>query len=327
MQSEIINKISPLYKKGNRHNIINALAGSLAKCGVPEYKAETICDEIIFGDEDIKRFKIVERTYKRFSKNLPIITLYSLDGVIDIGIIMDILKGFGNFAEYFSYDDIIDKLGSKLAFDSQEQEVDLDSISCEMIPHLCRESFNYLKNRNIDGDNIQKYKIRAGRNNFRGRVVFPLFNDDKCVLAIGRSYIGSSPKYFNTKGKKSLYLWNFNNIQSFNSVILCEGIFSAISAENHTDIQSIASLGSTVSNKQLSLLSRFNKIFICFDPDVERKKIYKLATQLSNEILWISLPDGKDPNDLSKSEFNNYFNLAKPLDALSLMLEDIQKQI
>ena len=114
---------------------------------------------------------------------------------------------------------------------------------------------------------------------FRGRIMFPLQDDDGNVVGFsGRILSGSKQeaKYLNSPEtpifEKSHILYNFHNarlnVRKTGKVILFEGFMDTISADRAGVTNSVAVMGTSLSDKHLMKLKRIAKeIIICCDGD------------------------------------------------------------
>lgn len=168
-----------------------------------------------------------------------------------------------------------------------------------------KEVLEYLHKRGITNENIEKFKIgyipkkgvihaselkdvfkdskatlndlgilnEKGQEIFKGRVLFPLksvFND-KVVGLVGRAIDGSEPKYLVSKNteifeKNNAYFGNIDKTNGNNCGIV-EGIFDEISMFNLGMENSIAILGTSISDNQIDFLKRNGQENAIISPD------------------------------------------------------------
>jgi hypothetical protein len=226
-----------------------------------------------------------------------------------------------------NFDFIRDRLTSapKVIEDKIKEELNLDVISEKLDPMKHPFASAYLKKRGYTLDDIENLNIRVGRDFFdkylnkmnlkwKGRILLPLINESrKCDYVIGRSYIdGVHPKYLNSKGKKSLYMYKFGELKD--EVILCEGVFSAYASHKYTGVSSACLLGKFFSDSQLKLLNTtVKKVYYSLDGDVDKYTRRTVINQLIGqnlEVYVVPLPKDKDPDDL-KSNYKKYFDEAR----------------
>ncbi len=164
---------------------------------------------------------------------------------------------------------------------------------------------------------------------FRERIIFPIVNEHGNVVGFsGRTYIDKDddgPKYINSPQTivftKSNVLYNMNNaineIKKNNRVVLFEGYLDVIAAYRAGVKESVASMGTSLTNDQVRLMKKYtNNVTICYDGDpagVEAtERAIKLFEQAHMEIKIVLLPDKLDPDDYLKKysakELNRFIN-------------------
>ena len=210
-------------------------------------------------------------------------------------------------------------------------------------------ALEYIKKRGFSDDVIKKYGIGyAPKNNvisakftntnfeklsatglvrrgeygnydfFRDRLMFPIFNATGQVIAFsGRSMDGSEPKYINTPDtelfhkRKTLTGFNFarDAIHRANRSIVVEGQIDAIQMQIHGFGETVAPLGTALTEEQIALLCKSNRnITFCFDGDTAGQKAATRAASLvlpflrdNSDVKFAFVSGGKDPDDVLKS--------------------------
>ena len=150
---------------------------------------------------------------------------------------------------------------------------------------------------------------------FRNRIMFPLWDHQGKVIAFsGRVLEGTQePKYLNSPESiifnKSKTLYNFHqariHIRKNQQVILFEGFADVISANQADILNSIASMGTSLTVDQAKIIRRnVESVIICYDSD---NAGVEAALRASNTLaeagcyVRVSLmPDGLDPDDYIK---------------------------
>lgn len=150
----------------------------------------------------------------------------------------------------------------------------------------------------------------------KNKLVIPVYDKGKCIAAALRDTTGHFiPKWlYQPKGVKlSMVLYNLDLAlqQDTDEIILVEGIFD-VWAYHNAGIDSVAAVfGSSVSEEQYKTLLRTGRnIVMSFDSDDAGKKCTrKTAEKFMNktELLFIELPQGKDPADCTKEELLNAY--------------------
>lgn len=112
---------------------------------------------------------------------------------------------------------------------------------------------------------------------FQGRIIFPIKNHFGKVVAFGgRTISDQHPKYINSSEselfQKSRLLFNFDlakkHIRKENKVILFEGQLDVISAFQSGIKNTVATLGTSLTDTQAKLLKRYvDTVIICYDAD------------------------------------------------------------
>jgi DNA primase len=148
---------------------------------------------------------------------------------------------------------------------------------------------------------------------FRDRVMVPIFDIRGNVVAFGgRVLDDSKPKYINTsdtlaykKGNAVFALQRAKN-QPDKRFILCEGYMDAISLHQAGFPQTVAGLGTALTQEQAKSLSRYaDEIVLCYDADEAGQKATKRALEiLGNTTLKLRvlrLSGGKDPDEILRT--------------------------
>lgn len=175
--------------------------------------------------------------------------------------------------------------------------------------------YKYLLNKGYSKKLIaESGLIVKGRNDdyidrFRDRLMFPIFNTRGNVIGFGGRVLGSSmPKYMNSpetivynKGR-NLYGLNFARVSGERKLIIVEGYMDVISLHQSGIINSVASLGTALTESQGRLLRKYaEEIIVSFDADEAGKaatiRSLDLLSGLGCVVKVLNIPDGKDPDD------------------------------
>ncbi len=181
---------------------------------------------------------------------------------------------------------------------------------------------DFLQGRKFSREEIWLSKLASSKDEksdslysrFRGRVMFPIRNDNGEVVAFsGRvldpdaktaKYVNSPETPLFTKGK---ILYGLDKTKrdliEKNAAIVCEGQLDLISAYEAGVRHVIAPQGTAFTGDQARLLRRFvETVLLCFDSDkagqqaIERSLPALLAQGLSVRV--VALPPGEDPDSL-----------------------------
>ena len=152
---------------------------------------------------------------------------------------------------------------------------------------------------------------------FRDRLMFPIFNIHGQIVAFsGRSMDGSEPKYINTSDtelfhkRQTIFGLNFarDAIYKANRSIVVEGAIDAIKMQTHGFPETVAPLGTALTEDHLQILCKSNRnITFCFDGDAAGQKAAARAAGLimpflrdTSDIRFAFVIGGKDPDDILK---------------------------
>jgi len=172
----------------------------------------------------------------------------------------------------------------------------------------------YLLCRGLTDDDIEFYQIGEGTEFYGGWAIIPSFDRlGKCEHWVARN---TDPdwdgrKYDNPQAARKYhipFLRKALESSKDGSVILCEGVFSAIVAGR----SACATLGKFVSNNQIAALERASVrlVRICLDGDA-KKEALKLAQKLldrSFEVTLIDMPIDLDPADMGRGAFYDHLS-------------------
>ena len=226
-------------------------------------------------------------------------------------------------------------------------------------------ALDYIKKRGFSDEMIKKYSIGyAPKNNiisakfaninqekllatglvrignygpydfFRDKLMFPIFNAHNQVVAFsGRSLDGSEPKYINTPDtelfhkRQTIFGFNFarDAIHRKNRSIIVEGQIDAIQMQNHGFDETVAPLGTALTEDHIAILCKSNRnIVFCFDGDTAGQKAAVRACMLvlpflreTSDVKFAFVSGGKDPDEILKtsgeSAMQKIIDDAKPL--------------
>ena len=179
--------------------------------------------------------------------------------------------------------------------------------------HLIKNQFedNQIINAGLILENNNKKYDR-----FRNRIIFPIHNLSGKVIAFGARIIKdekNQPKYINSP-ETSLYIkskvlyglyQSKNNIRKEDTCYLVEGYTDVISLFQIEINNVVSSSGTSLTNEQIKLISRYTKnIIILFDGDKAGidASLRGMDLILENDmnVKIVSFPEGEDPDSYSK---------------------------
>ena len=208
-------------------------------------------------------------------------------------------------------------------------------------------ALDYVRRRGFSDDMIKKYRIGyAPKNNiiankfaeskflipsglcrrgdygmydfFRDKLMFPIFNaHGKIVAFSGRSLDGSEPKYINTTDtdifhkRQTVFGLNFarDAIHRANRSIVVEGQIDAIKMQVNGFPETVAPLGTALTEDHIALLCKSNRnIIFCFDGDGAGLKAAARACNIvlpfirdTSDVRFAFVSGGKDPDEILKT--------------------------
>lgn len=154
---------------------------------------------------------------------------------------------------------------------------------------------------------------------FRGRMMFPIFDTFGTIIAFGGRALGDEkPKYINSPDslvynkQNHLYAMNFARKEQSKQLIVVEGYMDAIAMHSAGFKNTVAALGTSFTDSQLKLCSRYaEEVVFFFDADNAGQKAALRAIKMMMEYLKklsginiririAKVPDGKDPDEYIK---------------------------
>ena len=154
---------------------------------------------------------------------------------------------------------------------------------------------------------------------FRDKLMFPICNAHNQIVAFsGRSLDGSEPKYINTTDtelfhkKQTIFGFNFarDAIHKNNRSIVVEGQIDAIQMQTHGFPETVAPLGTALTEDHIAILCKSNRnIIFCFDGDNAGQKAAIRACTLvlpflreNSDVKFAFVTGGKDPDEILKNQ-------------------------
>ena len=182
--------------------------------------------------------------------------------------------------------------------------------------------------------------------NYRGRVIFPIFSPTGKVLGFGARVLktdGKQPKYVNTQ-ENEIYIKNkvlyglYQSRQHINKedeCLLVEGYTDVISLHQAGVMNVVASSGTSLTEGQLKLISNLTRnLTIIYDGDAAGIKAalrgLDKALAESFNVKLVLLPEGEDPDSyiqrIGEKQFRAYL-LENKQDIISFRLEVGMKEV
>ncbi|MDL2264016.1 DNA primase [Synergistaceae bacterium OttesenSCG-928-I11] len=157
---------------------------------------------------------------------------------------------------------------------------------------------------------------RGTYDRFRGRIIFPVRDEMAKIAGFGGRLIdGEGAKYVNSpegdlfNKRRLLYLLHEakRTIRERKRIILTEGYMDAIRAHTAGFTETVASLGTALTEEQASLVKRFADLcYIVYDADGAGQEAairgMYILQRARVEVRVVMLPEGRDPDDVLSEE-------------------------
>lgn len=147
---------------------------------------------------------------------------------------------------------------------------------------------------------------------FRGRIIIPIIDTQKNVIAFGGRIMGDGqPKYLNTsdtpafKKSRNLFALNYAKASCADEMILCEGYMDVIALHGAGFTNAVATLGTSITPEHARIMKRYTKkVLIAYDVDEAGQKAadkaFRLLDEVGLEARVIRVKDAKDPDEYIK---------------------------
>ena len=209
---------------------------------------------------------------------------------------------------------------------------------------------NYFSKKNISHELVEKSGLiikRKSKNGyydrFRNRIIFPIFDVSKQVLGFGGRVMDDSlPKYLNSpetsvyNKSRSLYGLHIakEHCRASETVYIVEGYFDLLALQQHGILNSVATLGTSLTQEHVQLLRGFvgknGRFVLVYDSDEAGIKAAERSIKIFDKghanAQILVLPEGYDPDSyLFKFGYESFMNEA--LKAKSLILFLIESSV
>jgi DNA primase len=167
---------------------------------------------------------------------------------------------------------------------------------------------------------------------FRNRLMFPIRDSSAQVVGFGGRTLGDHPaKYINTRQtplfEKGNGLYGLDIARSaiveHGQCVLVEGYMDCIAAHQAGFSQTVATLGTALTDAQITLIRRFSDdVILLFDSDRAGEeaadRAIRLAIPKGLRVRMARIPEGKDPSDFLNRQGTEAFRdvLKEAVDAL-----------
>jgi DNA primase len=199
---------------------------------------------------------------------------------------------------------------------------------------------DFLKEKNIDEKKLKETGISPYRN-FSKRLIFPIRSiSGKIVGFSGRALEGEEPKYINSQEvifKKGENLYGLyegkEEILKTKEVVLVEGYIDVILLHINGIKNVVSSMGTSFTEEQGKILKRFaDRLYISFDPDTGgiegTKRALEISEKYNFEIKIIIIPQNLDPDEyLLKFGKESFISLMKnSYDAITFLWNESENK-
>ncbi|MBT4207845.1 hypothetical protein HOE22_05820 [Candidatus Woesearchaeota archaeon] len=177
---------------------------------------------------------------------------------------------------------------------------------------LKKHALSYLNKRNISYGDIIKYQIGyCDEGLYSNRIIIPSYDENmKLNYFIARDFYSSYSKYKNPPVSKNIIV--FDSLINWNEpIILCEGVFDAISIKRNA----IPLLGKNIPRALLEKIINKNidKVYLALDADAisEIIKITEMFSKYNIDVFIIKLKEDADPSEIGFEEMLTYVKNSK----------------
>ena len=177
---------------------------------------------------------------------------------------------------------------------------------------LKKHALSYLNKRNISYGDIIKYQIGyCDEGLYSNRIIIPSYDENmKLNYFIARDFYSSYSKYKNPPVSKNIIV--FDSLINWNEpIILCEGVFDAISIKRNA----IPLLGKNIPRALLEKIINKNidKVYLALDADAisEIIKITEMFSKYNIDVFIIKLKEDADSSEIGFEEMLTYVKNSK----------------
>jgi DNA primase len=184
----------------------------------------------------------------------------------------------------------------------------------ELKKHLTDKG--YSEKELLDAGLIIESEDKKSHDRFRDKLMFPIADARGRIIGFGSRVLDNSqPKYINSPQTPifdksgNLYALNLakDAIREQSVAVIVEGYMDVITAHQNGFKNVVASMGTSVTEKQVSTLKRITKnITLALDADEAGEEAMLRGVEFENalgaEVKVVILPQGKDPDDVIKED-------------------------
>ena len=182
---------------------------------------------------------------------------------------------------------------------------------------------DYTEKDMLDAGLIIEAEGKKTHDRFRNKLMFPILDIRGRVTGFGgRALDDSMPKYTNSPQTplfdKSGTIYGINlakdAVREQDTAVIVEGYMDVITAHQNGFKNVVASMGTAVTERQVNTLKRLTRnLSLALDADAAGEEAMLRTVGYENtldaEIKVITLPEGKDPDDVIKDDIENWQKL------------------
>lgn len=237
-----------------------------------------------------------------------------------------LVKRYGSFLQKQEWEGFVSSLDldvsiEEMLFGKEEEEEgevilslpgEFVSLANKNTPLSAVSAKKYLSSRGVSKKDILKWKIGyCSKGEYKDRVIIPSFNEEGRInYFIARAYGKAWPPYKNPNVSKDII---FNQLYADfkNDLVLVEGVFDAINAENAIPI-----LGSSLreDSKLFQEIVKWDTtVYVALDPDAEKKamNLIKKLLLYGVEVYKVDVSGYNDVGEMTKAQFEQRKKEAK----------------
>lgn len=187
------------------------------------------------------------------------------------------------------------------------------------------EGNDYTRSRGIPEGHAPWFRLGETFSGWmRGRLIFPVFYEDRMVYYVGRDMTGNSPKKILNLPSRRLgscgsrdVLLNLDRavVAGRGTVVLCEGPISACVM----GADAVASFGKRLSKQQIRRMVEqdVRRVVVAWDGDAisEARAVSERLSKIFEEVLIVEFPEDADPADLGHQTSREYVSRAQRVSA------------
>ncbi|MEE8413946.1 MAG: DNA primase, partial [Dehalococcoidales bacterium] len=182
---------------------------------------------------------------------------------------------------------------------------------------------NYTESEILEAGLLVKTEDGKTHDRFRNRLLFPINDSRGRTVGFGARVLDDSlPKYVNSPQTplfdKSGIIYGLHlaaqTIRKGELAVLVEGYMDVITAHQHGFQNVVAAMGTSITERQISVLKRLTKnIALALDADSAGEeamlRCVSYENTLETEMKVIILPEGKDPDNVIRTDEGNWQRL------------------